>query len=206
MNGFISNTVFQITAEPAQLAICCHKNNLTADLIASSGLFTVSVLGSNASQELISLFGYRSGRDVDKFASTPHTMTASGAPLVTQDCLAWFECRVTQSVDVGSHLLFTATILNGEMTDIRDEPLTYAMYRDIRKGKSPKNAPTYVAENEAPAGTAAKYRCVICGHVYDPAKGDPEHGIAAGTDFNDLAAEWTCPICGAGKENFEAII
>ncbi len=48
----------------------------------------------------------------------------------------------------------------------------------------------------------SKYECV-CGYVYDPANGDPDNGIAPGTSFKDLPADWVCPICGADKENFE---
>jgi rubredoxin len=47
--------------------------------------------------------------------------------------------------------------------------------------------------------------CTICQYVYDPAQGDPENGIAAGTPFGQLPAEWVCPVCGAGKEAFTEI-
>lgn len=48
-----------------------------------------------------------------------------------------------------------------------------------------------------------KYVCTVCGYVYDPAKGDPEAGIAAGTAFEDLPEDWVCPLCGVGKDDFE---
>jgi len=51
----------------------------------------------------------------------------------------------------------------------------------------------------------SKYRCVICGYIYDPVAGDPDSGIQAGTSFADLPDSWVCPECGAGKEDFEAI-
>ncbi len=47
------------------------------------------------------------------------------------------------------------------------------------------------------------YRCVICGHVYDPAEGDPSTGIPPGTLFADLPEDWVCPDCGAAKSDFE---
>ncbi|MBQ5395662.1 MAG: rubredoxin [Alistipes sp.] len=50
-----------------------------------------------------------------------------------------------------------------------------------------------------------KYVCNPCGWIYDPAIGDPENGIAAGTAFENLPEDWVCPLCGAGKEDFEAI-
>jgi rubredoxin len=49
-----------------------------------------------------------------------------------------------------------------------------------------------------------KYVCSVCGYVYDPAEGDPEHGIQPGTKFEDLPADWSCPVCGVGKDQFEA--
>jgi rubredoxin len=48
-----------------------------------------------------------------------------------------------------------------------------------------------------------KFRCVICDYIYDPAAGDPANGIAPGTAFEDLPADWACPLCGADKDNFE---
>lgn len=49
-----------------------------------------------------------------------------------------------------------------------------------------------------------KYVCTVCGYVYDPALGDPDNGILPGTTFNDLPDDWVCPLCGVGKEDFEA--
>jgi rubredoxin len=51
----------------------------------------------------------------------------------------------------------------------------------------------------------AKYTCVPCGYIYDPAVGDPDHGIAPGTAFKDIPADWVCPECGVGKEYFEVV-
>jgi len=50
-----------------------------------------------------------------------------------------------------------------------------------------------------------KWTCVPCGYVYDPAEGDPGNGIAPGTAFEDLPEDWECPVCGAGKGEFEKI-
>ncbi len=48
-----------------------------------------------------------------------------------------------------------------------------------------------------------KYVCVICGYVYDPAIGDPDNGVVAGTAFADISEDWVCPLCGASKDDFE---
>lgn len=48
-----------------------------------------------------------------------------------------------------------------------------------------------------------KYKCEVCGYIYDPEAGDPQHGIAPGTKFEDLPDDWVCPVCGAPKSQFE---
>lgn len=55
------------------------------------------------------------------------------------------------------------------------------------------------------ANPMKKYRCMVCDHVYDPAEGDPASGVAPGTRFEDLPADWVCPDCGALKQDFEPI-
>jgi len=50
-----------------------------------------------------------------------------------------------------------------------------------------------------------KYKCTVCGYVYDPVKGDPDNGIVPGTKFADIPDTWTCPECGVGKDMFEKI-
>lgn len=50
-----------------------------------------------------------------------------------------------------------------------------------------------------------KYKCVVCGYIYDPELGDPDGGIAAGTDFKDIPNDWICPVCGVDKSQFEEV-
>jgi rubredoxin len=56
------------------------------------------------------------------------------------------------------------------------------------------------------ANAMAKYRCTVCGYIYDPQKGDPDNGVKAGTAFEALPADWVCPECGVGKDMFEKIV
>jgi flavin reductase (DIM6/NTAB) family NADH-FMN oxidoreductase RutF/rubredoxin len=207
LNGYVSNAVFQVTAEPAQFAVCCSKNNYTAELINKSKAFSISVLKQEASPELIGVFGYQSGKEIDKFKDVEFITGSTGVPILTQDSLAWFECKVIQTVDVGTHFLFTAEIVDNDLIDGAGEPLTYSYYREVRKGKAPKNAPTYI--NPEPAEKTAdekeKFKCLICGHIYDPELGDPEHNVPAGTDYSDLPEDWQCPVCGADKYSFDLI-
>ena len=53
--------------------------------------------------------------------------------------------------------------------------------------------------------TMKKYACELCGYEYDPKVGDPDNGSEEGTDFEDLPADWICPLCGAGKDDFELV-
>jgi len=50
-----------------------------------------------------------------------------------------------------------------------------------------------------------KWRCVVCSYVYDPVSGDPENGVPPGTAFENIPDDWVCPLCGAGKDEFEAV-
>jgi rubredoxin len=50
-----------------------------------------------------------------------------------------------------------------------------------------------------------KYRCTVCGYIYDPEEGDPDNGIEPGIEFEDLPEEWVCPVCGVDKSMFEPV-
>lgn len=51
----------------------------------------------------------------------------------------------------------------------------------------------------------SKWECRVCGYIYDPAKGDPDNGINAGTAFENLPEDWVCPSCGANKDLFDRL-
>jgi len=207
LNGYISNSVFQVTAEPARIAVTCNKDNLTADIIAKSQVLSISVLREKTSTDIIGLFGYKSGKDVDKFKDISYITGETGVPIVTVDTIAWFECRVTQTFDVGTHMIFVGEVVNGDLLEPDQDPLTYAYYRAVKKGVAPKNAPTYIDKNklqkkeEAKPG-ANKYECQVCGHIYDPATGDEKGGIPPGTPFENIPEDWSCPVCGTRKSDF----
>lgn len=203
-NGQIANAVFQVTAEPPRVAIAINKENFTHHLIRDGGWFAFSVLAETVPMEFIGLFGFQSGRDVDKLA---HATVREGlhVPLVVDHAIAVTEARVLQATDTGTHTVFIGEAAGAEVLSA-GAPLTYAGYH-ARKGKAPKNAPTYRGEVEPPvrppAPTAAlPWTCSVCGHTYDPEVGDPANGIAPGTRFEDLPDDWVCPVCGASKEAF----
>ncbi len=206
-NGQIANTVVQVTAEPARIAVALNKENLTHEYVSRSGVFGVSVLAKETPMTFIGLFGFKSGRDVDKLAQVEYKEGSSGCPVVTENALAVIEAKVVSTLDLGTHTIFVGEVVAGEV--LREgEPLTYVSYRDIKKGKAPKTAPTY--HGPPPAGAKERsgvklerYVCQVCGYVYDPAAGDPDNGINPGTPFEDLPDDWVCPVCGAAKDQFE---
>jgi flavin reductase (DIM6/NTAB) family NADH-FMN oxidoreductase RutF/rubredoxin len=205
INGQIANTAFQITSDPATVAISINKQNLTHEYIETSKVFTISILAKEAPMTLIGQFGFKSGRDIDKFQDTQYRKGVTGAPIVLDQTVAYMECEVLSSTDVGTHTIFIGKIIDCDnLSDA--EPMTYAYYHQIKGGKSPKTAPTYIEEETEVVKTAAasgKYKCKICGYIYDPAKGDPDGGIRPGTSFEELPDTWTCPICNAPKSEFE---
>lgn len=206
INGQIANTAFQITSEPPTIAVSINKQNLTHDYITASKVFTISILSKDAPMTLIGAFGFKSGRDVEKFKDVQYRTGITGAPVVLQDTIGYMECEVLSATDVGTHSIFIGKVVDCDILSDA-EPMTYAYYHQVKGGKSPKTAPTYVkeeAEKEKVAG-AAKYRCKICGYVYDPAVGDSDGGIKPGTSFEDLPDSWTCPICNAPKSEFEKV-
>ncbi len=148
LNGYISNTVFQVTAEPPRMAISCNKDNYTASLIQNSKRFSVSVLHQDVKPAIIGSFGYKSGDEIEKFDGIEYIQGTTGVPIVTEDTLAWFECNVVQEYDVGTHLLFIGEIVNSDLVDPGETPLTYAHYRDVKRGIAPKNAPTYIDKSK----------------------------------------------------------
>jgi len=214
LNGQIANTVFQITSEPPTVAVSVNKQNLTHEFIRESKVFSISVVSKEAPMPFIGLFGFKSGRDVDKFKGVNYKVGSTGAPVVIDNSAGYMECEVIGETDVGTHTIFIGKVTDCEMLN-GSEPMTYAYYREIKGGKSPKTAPTYVApaaKEEGGAGgrgeekaAAPSYRCKICGYVYDPSAGDPANGINPGTPFEEVPDTWVCPICGAPKSEFEKI-
>jgi len=124
----------------------------------------------------------------------------TGAPLVTDFTVGFIEAEVMKSMEVGTHTLFVGKVVEASVLG-REEPLTYAYYHEIKGGRSPETAPTYIKSEEV--NKVDKYVCQICGYVYDPEKGDPDGGIAPGTAFEDIPDDWVCPVCGASKDQFK---
>ncbi|MCD4774558.1 MAG: rubredoxin [Candidatus Aegiribacteria sp.] len=209
LNGQIANTVFQITSDPVKVAVSINKTELTHELISKTGKCCIGVLSENADLTFIGNFGFKSGRDVNKFSDIPYMLTPSGCPIPEENILAYIDIEICNTIDVETHTVFIGEVTNCGITG-EGTPMTYSYYREVLCGKTPPTAPSH---KPAPNDTKEmpkrkedsrmkKYVCNICGYVYDPEKGDPDGGIEPGTVFEDIPDDWVCPVCGVGKDQF----
>ena len=179
-NGCIINTAIQAASAPNQISVCVNKANCTHDMIASTGAFNVSVIARSASFELFENFGYRSGRDADKFASFGGCKrAANGILFVTEGTNAYMSVRVDKSVDLGSHTMFVGEVTDMEVLDSAPS-VTYEYYLNNIK---PKPA-------DKPAEGKTVWRCSVCGYEYEG---------------EELPADFVCPLCKHPASDFEKI-
>ena len=181
-NGCITNTAIQVTAEPNRIAIAVNKANYTHDMVLETGKFTLSVLSEEAKFDLFQRFGFQSGRDVDKLADFQEHIArdGNGVVYVTRGTNAWISCQVVSTMDLGTHTLFVADVLDGGVLS-QAPSATYSYYQSHIK---PKPA--------APAGESSKKRwvCTVCGYVYEG-------------DF--LPDDFICPLCKHPASDFELL-
>lgn len=210
INGQIANTVFQVTSEPPKVAVSINKGNLTHEFIKGSKVFASSVLCQETPLTFIGNFGFKSGRDTDKFKGISYKIGDTGAPLVLDNAVSYLEARVTQEMEVGTHTIFIGEVVNADVVAGDKACMTYEYYHLIKGGKTPKAAATYLEEKPVETKKEAKsamskYKCTVCGYIYDPEKGDPDSSIKPGTPFEKLPDDWVCPVCGAAKSEFEKV-
>lgn len=201
--GCIANSIMQITSSPATVAVSINHDNYTNGCIAASGKFAFSILAENSDPGLIGNFGFQSGKDVNKFDTVAYEVV-EGVPVVKDSC-GYVVCKVINTMETSTHTVFLGEVIEGDVYEGAKDAMTYAYYHKVVKGKSPKNAPTYLPEDgkdQSPAqpetvsmaggetgksGTR-KWVCQVCGYVYE---GD------------ELLADFTCPICKQGADKFK---
>lgn len=175
-NGCVINTVMQITDTPLRIAICVNKANHTHDMILKTKKFNVSCLTEKTDFALIERFGFKSGKDIDKFEGFSAVFESdNGICYITDSVNTCISAEVFDTKDLGTHTMFFADVT--ETISLSDEnSLTY----------------DYYFKNIKPAPEAKKkgYVCKICGYVYEG---------------ETLPEDYICPICKHGKEDFEAI-
>lgn len=210
--GCVINTFQQVTSAPARVSIALNKENATTQAILKSGRYAVTVLGEQAAMDLVGVFGFRSSLEFDKFADVAWEEDPFGVPRVTEGAVAQFSLRVIETLDVGTHIMFIGEVEQAYLVE-GDAPMTYAYYHEVKRGKTPAKASSYVPKEEtvaadaeatapagevahadfAPAETAPKkyaWQCTICGHI--------EY-------VDELPEDYECPLCGMGVDMFERI-
>lgn len=181
-NGCISNTFQQVASQPDKVSVCLNKESLTCEMALESKILTVSIIDVNAPFSLFKHFGFLSGRQVDKFKDfTDCRRVKNGTMAITSGTNTFISVAVTQSIDLGSHIMFIGDITEMEVLSAA-RSVTYAYYQDHIK---PKPAPS-----DAAAAGHTVWRCKVCGYEY---VGD------------ELPADYVCPICKHPAADFEKV-
>ena len=179
-NGCIINTAAQVTSTPNRISITVNKENFTHDMVLESGKFNISILSQQAGFDLFRHFGFQSGRTVDKFDGyCPCKRSVNGLYYITEGTNAYISARVEQSIDLGSHTMFIASVEDMEVLS-REPSATYAYYQSSIKPKP---------EQPASQGKTV-WRCTVCGYVYEG---------------EELPADFICPLCKHPASDFEKV-
>nr|MBO4517870.1 flavin reductase [Clostridia bacterium] len=175
-NGLIVNTVTQVTNTPNRIAVTINKANYSHHVIKSSGKMNVNCLSVDAPFSVFECFGFRSGRNVDKFENTEVARSDNGLVILPKHINAVMSLEVEQYVDLDTHGMFICKITEARVLSDR-ETMTYTYYQNNVKPKP---------ETEGKKG----YVCKVCGYVYE---GDT------------LPEDFVCPLCKHGVADFEPI-
>lgn len=143
LNGQVANTVFQTTAEPPTIAVSINRQNYTHEFITESGMFAVMILDKETPLKLIGDFGFKCGRDVDKFENVKHEFRETSCPIILEHTIGFMEAKVISKMDVHTHTVFAGEIVKAEMLK-EGEPMTYSYYHEVKRGTTHKNAPTFI--------------------------------------------------------------
>ena len=179
-NGLIVNTVMQVTDSPKRVAVAINKSNYSHDVIKASGKMNVNCLTTEAPFKVFEAFGFKSGRDTDKFEGCKPNRSENGLVYLPRYINAYFSLAVESYVDLGTHGMFICSVT--EAKNISNvESMTYSYYHANVKPK-PKAAPEKYEKK--------RYVCTVCGFIYE---GD------------ELPEDYECPLCKHGREVFEEI-
>jgi flavin reductase (DIM6/NTAB) family NADH-FMN oxidoreductase RutF len=139
--GCTVNSIMQITSNPPTIALSVNHQNYTHSCLEKEKYFSVSILSEKSNPLSIGTFGFRSGRDFDKFSVIPYEIIDE-LPVIKDSC-GYLICKITDKIETETHTLFVASVLNGDLLN-DNIPMTYSYYHNVIKGKSPKTAPTYI--------------------------------------------------------------
>ena len=185
--GCICNSIMQITSD--KIAISVNHDNYTNSSITKSNKFAVSILSKNADLSIIGMFGYNSSKDIDKFKDIDYEII-NDVPIIINS-IGYIICDVTDKMETETHTIFLGKISDCKKNN-DETPMTYSYYHNELKGKTPKNAPTYMEEEITKVQNKNTFVCTVCGYKYE-------------TDLDELPEDFKCPICGKGKEYFKKL-
>ncbi|HZK22370.1 MAG TPA: flavin reductase [Oscillospiraceae bacterium] len=176
-NGCITNTVMQVTTTPNRIVVTVNKRNYTHDIMLKKDEFNVSIIDVTAPFDLFKQFGFKSGRDTDKFADfDAKERSENGIYYITEYCNSYISAKIISRTDLGTHTMFVADVTDAKVLSDYDSA-TYAYYHSNIKQK--------------PDSTVTKgWRCKICGYIYEG---------------EDLPPDFICPVCKHPASDFEKI-
>ena len=175
-NGLIVNTVTQVTSSPERVAVTVNKANYSHDTIKNTGKMNVNCLSTEAPFKVFEAFGFKSGRDTDKFKDCSPERSENGLVVLPRYINSFMSLSVVQYIDLGTHGMFICDVTEAKV--ISDmETMSYTYYH---KNVKPK------PKVEKKKG----YVCKICGYIHEE---------------EELPADFICPICKHGAEDFEEI-
>ncbi len=175
-NGLIVNTVSQVTNAPNRVAVCINKQNYSHHVIKQTGKMNVNCLSVEAPFSVFESFGFRSGRNVDKFAGYEPLRSDNGLVFLPHYTNSFLSLKVEQYVDLDTHGMFICEVTEARVLSDK-ETMTYTYYQNNVKPKP---------QTEGKKG----FVCKICGYVYE---GD------------ELPEDFVCPLCKHGPADFEPI-
>ena len=181
-NGCIINTAFQVTSRPNRIAFAVNQSNLTHDMLLRTGRCNLSVLSTDADFSIFERFGFKTGKDDDKFRDfSDFERSGNGLIYITKGTKAYLCCEAESMVALETHTLFVVKVK--DMDVLSDAPsLTYDYYHERIKPKDFGRNPDEVSEKI--------FRCDKCGYEF-VGEGLPE--------------DFVCPICGMDAPHFKEV-
>ena len=138
--GCIANSIIQVTYDT--VAVSMNHENFTHECMEKTGKFSISIFGEDIEMNTIAFLGFQSGKDRNKFEKI-ETITVDGLPVV-KNSVGYLICDLVDKLDTETHTIFLGKITGGEMLSDSKTPMTYDYYHKVKKGNSPKKAPTYL--------------------------------------------------------------
>ena len=175
-NGMIANTVCQLTSNPVRIGVTLNKDSYTHDVVKNTGIMNVNCLSVEAPFKVFETFGFKSGRDVNKFEDCTPNRSANGLVYLPKHINAFMSLEVLDYIDLGTHGMFICSLSECDVLSDK-ESMTYTYYhKNVKPKPETKKANGWV--------------CTVCGYIHDE---------------EELPDDFVCPLCNHGREAFEKL-